>query len=352
MSQVILPVIIAFLVAFIAAPIAVKLAKKWGVMDAPDDRKVHKYSMPRMGGLAIYAGFLVAVLATQTINTQLIGILIGCTIIVLLGIVDDIKGVSPKVKLAGQTLAALVVVLFGVQISIITNPFADVLFLNALAIPLTILWIVGVTNAVNLIDGLDGLAAGTSGIAAITIGVVALLEGHLAVAILAMILAGSVFGFLPFNFNPAKIFMGDTGSMFLGFTLAVLAVVGLTKSATVISVFIPIVILGIPIFDTMYAIVRRFLNGAPIFKADKEHLHHQLLNMGLTHKQTVLVIYAVNVCLGGSAVLMSLMTPPQAVVILIGVALVMLLAMNRLNFFAFSRREKTKDFKLKRDKAI
>jgi len=344
MSQVILPVVIAFLVAFIATPIVIKLARKWGAMDAPCDRKVHTSSMPRMGGLAIYAGFLVAVLATQTINTQLIGVLIGCTMIILLGIADDIKGLSPKVKLAGQTLAALVVVLFGVQISFITNPFADVLFLNALVIPLTVLWIVGVTNAVNLIDGLDGLAAGTSGIAAVIIGIVAFMEGHIAVAILAMVLAGSVFGFLPFNFNPAKVFMGDTGSMFLGFTLSVLAVIGLTKGATVISVFIPIVILGIPIFDTLYAIVRRFLNGVPIFQADKGHLHHQLLDMGLTHKQTVLVIYAINICLGVSAVFMSMLAPPQAVVILIGVAITMLFAMNHLKFVVLSRRQKAKDF--------
>ncbi|MBS3969450.1 MAG: undecaprenyl/decaprenyl-phosphate alpha-N-acetylglucosaminyl 1-phosphate transferase [Clostridia bacterium] len=346
MYQVILPVVIAFLVAFISTPIVLRLAKKWGAMDAPCDRKVHTFAMPRMGGLAIYAGFIAAVLATQTIDAKLAGILIGCTIIVLLGIADDIKGLSPKVKLAGQTLAALVVVLFGVKVSILTNPFADVLFLEnfKLAIPFTVLWIVGVTNAVNLIDGLDGLAAGTSGIAAVTIGVVAFLEGHLAVAVLAIILAASVFGFLPFNFNPAKIFMGDTGSMFLGFTLSVLAVVGLTKSTTVISVFIPVVILGIPIFDTMYAITRRFLNGTPIFQADKEHLHHQLLNMGLTHKQTVLVIYAVNLCLGSSAVLMSLIAPPQAVVILIGLTVIMLLGMNHLSFAAFSRRQKAKNF--------
>lgn len=346
MYQVILPVVIAFFVTFISTPIVFRLARRWGAMDAPCDRKVHTCSMPRMGGLAIYAGFIAAVLATQTIDAKLAGILIGCTIIVLLGIVDDIKGLSPKVKLAGQTLAALVVVLFGVKVNILTNPFAEVFFLEKfkLAIPFTVLWIVGVTNAVNLIDGLDGLAAGTSGIAAVTIGVVALLEGHLAAAILAIILAGSVFGFLPFNFNPAKIFMGDTGSMFLGFTLSVLAVVGLTKSTTVISVFIPVVILGIPIFDTMYAITRRFLNGTPIFQADKEHLHHQLLNMGLTHKQTVLVIYAVNLCLGSSAVLMSLMAPPQAVVIFVGLTVIMLLGMNHLSFAAFSRRQKAKNF--------
>jgi len=174
--------------------------------------------------------------------------------------------------------------------------------------------------------------------------VVAFGEGHVAVAALAMILAASVLGFLPFNFHPAKVFMGDTGSMFLGFTLSVLAVVGLTKSATVISIFIPIVILGIPIFDTMYAIIRRFLNGTPIFQADKEHLHHQLLNMGLTHRQTVLTIYGVNICLGGSAVLMSLMAPPQAVIILIGLTAIMLIGMNHLSFTAFTKREKAKHF--------
>ncbi len=346
MHQVLLPVFIAFLVAYFSTPLVIKLATKWGAMDAPCDRKVHTCYMPRMGGLAIYLGFVAAVLMTQTIDAKLMGILIGCTIIIVLGVVDDIKGVSPKVKLAVQTLAALVVVLFGVKISILTNPFADVLFLEKfkLVIPFTVLWIVGITNAVNLIDGLDGLAAGTSGIAAVTIAVVAFMEGHVAVAILAIILAASVFGFLPFNFNPAKIFMGDTGSMFLGFTLSVLAVVGLTKSATIISIFIPVVILGIPIFDTMFAIIRRFLNGTPIFQADKEHLHHQLLNMGLTHRQTVLTIYAVNLCLGSSAVLMSLMAPPQAVIILVGLTAIMLIGMNQLSFTAFTKRQKAKHF--------
>lgn len=344
MSQVFLPVLIAFMVAYFSTPLVIRLAKRWGAMDAPCDRKVHTCAMPRMGGLAIYAGFVVAVLMTQSIDAKLFGILIGCTIIIILGVVDDIKGISPKVKLAVQTIAALVVVMFGVKVSFLTNPFADLLFLEKLAIPFTVLWIVGVTNAVNLIDGLDGLAAGTSGIAAVTIAVVAFGEGYLAVAILAVILAASVFGFLPFNFNPAKVFMGDSGSMFLGFTLSVLAVVGLTKSATIISIFIPVVILGIPIFDTLFAIIRRSLNGTPIFQADKEHLHHQLLNMGLTHRQTVLTIYAVNLCLGSSAVLMSLMAPPQAVIILIGLTVVMLIGMNHLSFAAFTKRQKAKQF--------
>ncbi len=297
-----------------------------------------------MGGLAIYLGFLLAILISQPLSAKVAGILIGCTIIVFLGVFDDVKGLSPKKKLAGQTLAAVVVVLFGIKVSFLTNPFADVVGLGILTIPVTILWIVGVTNAVNLIDGLDGLAAGTSGIAAVTIAIIAGMEGHFTVVLLSATLVGAILGFLPFNINKAKIFMGDTGSMFLGFTLSVLAIVGLTKSATVISLFIPVIILGIPIFDTAFAIIRRFINGVPIFQADKEHLHHQLLNLGLTHKQVVLAIYGVNLCLGGSAVLISFAAPAQAVVIMVGLAMLAIIAANKLSFVVVAKDEKAKDF--------
>lgn len=344
MSQVLLPVILAFLIAYFVTPFVIKVAYKCGALDTPCERKVHSGTMPRLGGLAIYLSFVSTILLTQSFDGRTIGFLLGCTIIVVLGIFDDIKGVSPKIKLAGQTLAALVVVLFGIQVNFITNPFDDIVILGKLAIPFTILWIVGVTNAVNLIDGLDGLAAGTSGIAAITIAVVAWMEGHIAVAILSLILAGSVFGFLPFNFNPARVFMGDTGSMFLGFSLSVLAIIGLTKSATIISLFIPVVILGIPIFDTLYAIVRRFLNGTSIFQADKEHLHHQLLSLGLSHKQTVVTIYGVNFCLGGSAVLINLLAPAQAVIILVCLAITMIIGMNHLSSLSIVKKQKAKDF--------
>jgi UDP-GlcNAc:undecaprenyl-phosphate GlcNAc-1-phosphate transferase len=343
MSQVLLPVVLAFVIAFLSTPVVIKTAVKMGAIDNPCERKVHECKMPRMGGLAIYFGFVSVVLITQPIDMKIFGFLLGCTVIILLGILDDTRGLSPKVKLAGQTLAALIVVSFGVKVNFLTNPFDDVVFLGKLAVPFSILWIVGVTNALNLIDGLDGLAAGTSGIAAVTIAVVAWMEGHTAVAILALILAGSVFGFLPFNFNPARVFMGDTGSMFLGFSLAVLAIIGLTKSATFISIFIPVVILGIPIFDTAYAIIRRFLNGASIFEADKEHLHHQLLSIGLTHRQTVLVIYGVNICLGSSAVFMNLLAPAQGVVILIILIILMLISINQLSYLSF-KKQKAKEF--------
>lgn len=346
MFQVFLPVFFAFFVAYLSTPLVIKMAVKFGAVDTPDERKVHTRIMPRMGGLAIYCGFIVAVLLTQTISVKLLGLLIGCTMIILLGIIDDIKVLSPKVKLLGQILAAIVIVLSGIRVDFLTNPFADIVFFDSMifTVPITLLWIVGVTNAVNLIDGLDGLAAGTSGIAAVTIAVVSFMEGHVATGTLALILAGSVFGFLPFNFNPAKVFMGDTGSMFLGFTLSVLAITGLTKSATFVSLFIPIVILGIPIFDTAFAIVRRFLNGAPIFQADKGHLHHQLLYVGLTHKQSVLAIYAVNICLAGSAILMSTMAPPQAVMILVGLAALTIIGMNQLSFKVVAKRHEVKDF--------
>ncbi|MEW6621849.1 MAG: MraY family glycosyltransferase [Bacillota bacterium] len=345
MFQVVLPVAVAFLAAFFATPLVLKIAKKIGAVDVPSDRKVHSSVMPRMGGLAIYFGFTAAIVFTQPLSMKIVGLLLGCTIIILLGLLDDIKGVSPKAKLLGQSIAALVVVFFGIRVEFLTNPFADILSLGILAIPFTVLWIVGVTNAINLIDGLDGLAAGTSGIAAVTIAIVAWMEGHAAVAMLSLVLAGAVFGFLPFNFNPARIFMGDTGSMFLGYSLSVLAVIGLTKSATIISIFIPIIILGLPIFDTAFAIIRRIVNGSPIFQADKEHLHHQLLDIGMTHKQVVLIMYGVSLCLGSSAILMSILAPDQAVIILVSLAVLVLIGINHLSIGSVAkRRQKVKDF--------
>ncbi len=338
-----LSIAIAFLVAYFVTPFVIKAAYKWKALDDPCARKIHSCVMPRMGGVAIYVGFVMAILFTQNLTTEILGLLAGCTLIILLGIVDDVWGLTPKAKLGGQILAAAIVILFGIRVDFLTNPFSEMIFLYKLAVPFTILWIVGITNAVNLIDGLDGLAAGTSGIAAVTIGIIAGLEGNATVAILSLILAAAIFGFLPFNFYPAKIFMGDAGSMFLGFTLSVLAVIGLTKSATIMSVFIPIIILGIPILDTLTAIIRRYLNGKPIFQADREHLHHQLLCVGLTHKQAVLIMYVVNLCLGGSAIFVSLLAPDQAVLILIGLAVLMVVAVNRLNFAVFASKQKAKD---------
>jgi len=308
----------SFLLTLILVPFIKKLAFKVGAVDNPSQRKVHCKPMPRLGGLAIYIGFIAMVLITQPINQQIIGLVLGSTIIALLGVVDDIKDISPKVKLAGQILAACVLVAFNIDVDFITHPFlrGEILPLKYFSIPVTILWVVGITNAVNLIDGLDGLAAGTSTIAALTLAIVGYTQGELLMTVLSLMLAAATLGFLKYNFYPAQIFMGDSGSMFLGFNLSALAIMGFVKSITVISVFVPILILGIPIFDTLFAIIRRYFNGQPIFQADKEHLHHCLLNKGFTHKQTVLVIYAINLLLAGTGVLLTYLTTAQGVLIL------------------------------------
>jgi len=329
-QNILLTLLFTFGIVYLLTPLVKRLAFKIGATDDPDDRKVHNRVMPRLGGLAIYLGFTLAVLLTQPLINSVWGLLLGGTLIMLLGVVDDIRGLSPRVKLAGQVAAALILVAFDIQVSFLTNPFQGMLFLESLAIPVTLLWIIGITNAVNLIDGLDGLAAGTAGIAAVTIAVVTILEGHTAVSALALILGASLVGFLRYNFHPAQIFMGDSGSMFLGFNLAALAIMGLTKGATVISLFIPVVILGIPIMDTLFAIVRRFFNGKPIFQPDKQHLHHCLLNMGLSHRQTVVAICLVNICLGVSAVILTELTTDQSVIMLIGLSIAMLTAANKI----------------------
>lgn len=333
--------------ALLVTPLVRKWAFKCGALDRPDQRKVHKRVMPRMGGLAIYISFVAAVVFTREITPQVAGLLVGGSLIVLLGIIDDTRGVSPRMKLAGQVAAACAVIPFGLQVEFLTNPFsAELINLGLLSIPVTVLWIVSVTNAVNLIDGLDGLAGGTSCIAALTLAAVVWIEVSMAGAstdqvdavILALVLAAAVLGFLRYNFYPARIFLGDSGSMYLGFTVAVLAVMGLAKSATFISVIIPIVILGIPLLDTTFAIVRRYFGHKPIFQPDKEHLHHRLMQMGLSHRQTVLCIYGVDIVLGLSAIALTLITPKQAAVFLVVLSTVILLTANKIGVTGAGRR--------------
>ncbi len=324
------PLVLSFLLVLAGTPFVRKLAIKYRVMDKPEERKVHQRIMPRLGGLAICFGFWVAVAATQTLTREILGLLAGGLLICLVGVWDDFRGVSPRVKLLFQVLAACIVIAMGVRVDFMTNPVGGEVSLYYLSYPVTVLWIIGITNAVNLIDGLDGLAAGVSAIAAVTLGIVSMLEGFEQAAMLAFILAAGAFGFLKHNFYPAKIFMGDTGSLFLGFNLSVIAILGLTKSTTVVSLFLPVVILGIPIIDTLLAIVRRFFSNKPIFSADKEHLHHRLLAMGLTHQRTVLTIYGVSVLLGLSAVLMALVTTAQGMLIMVVTTLGVFIAADRV----------------------
>jgi UDP-GlcNAc:undecaprenyl-phosphate GlcNAc-1-phosphate transferase len=293
---------ISLAVAYFATPRVKDFAIKVGALDAPDDRKVHTKPIPRMGGLAIYAAFVLAVLASMYVSREVMGLLVGGTVILIVGIIDDLKPLPARVKLLGQIIAAVVLVMFDIKIEWLTNPFGEMIYVEYLAIPLTILWVVGLTNTVNLIDGLDGLAAGVSTIASVTILLVALQQNFWTVAVLTAALAGSALGFLQHNFNPAKIFMGDTGSMFLGYMLAAISILGTVKSAATIALIVPIVALGLPILDTAFAIIRRYMSGRPIFKPDKGHLHHRLLEMGLTQKQAVLLMYVMSGCLGLSAI--------------------------------------------------
>lgn len=315
----------ALIVALVVMPAVIFLAKKTGAMDAPNARKVHKKPVPRIGGLGIYAGFMAAIifialkfgLDGEQLK-EIVGLVLSGSLIVALGLVDDYKNLPANVKLIGQIVAAAVLVLFfDVRIDFVTDPFGDFLYLEKLAVPVTIFWLVGLTNTVNLIDGLDGLAAGVASIASITIMFVALDQNLTLVAVLTAALAGAAVGFLKYNFNPAEIFMGDTGSMFLGFMLAGISVTGSVKSVATIALIVPIFALGLPILDTTFAIVRRFRGGVPIFKPDKGHLHHRLLSVGFTQRQAVLLMYVISALFGLSAIALTEVSRQVAVLILV-----------------------------------
>lgn len=309
MGDTFIPFIISAIISLFMTPIVKKLAIKVGAVDIPkDERRVHKKPMPLMGGLAIYISIIVTSLIFLPIDRTLISIIIGGTIIVISGIIDDIKDLSPRMKLIFQIVAAVVLILGDVRIDAITNPFtktSKLINLGFFSIPITIFWIVGITNTLNLIDGLDGLAAGVAMISSLSFLSVASKFNYIPVIIMSSIIAGSCLGFLPYNFNPAKIFMGDTGALFLGFMLAALSIEGVMKSVATIAVVVPIIILGVPIFDTTFAIFRRLLNGKSIAEADKGHLHHRLLQMGYSQKKTVLILYSISAIFGLCALLIA-----------------------------------------------
>ncbi len=304
--------VVAFVASILLTPLVKRLAFRVGAVDAPNYRKVHARIMPRLGGLAIYAAFLIGFIFLKVMtgfeSPYALAILIGATIVVITGIVDDMREISAKAKLLGQIIAACIVVFVGgIQMNEINLPFAGEISFGWLSIPLTIVWIVGITNAVNLIDGLDGLAAGVSTISLGTLAIMAMIMGNGIVIAMASILAAATIGFLFYNFHPAKIFMGDTGALFLGFMISVLALLGF-KNVTVISLIIPVIMLGVPISDTFFAIVRRLRTGKKWSDPDKSHLHHCLLNLGFSHRQTVLIIYAIAIMFGGAAVIFSMAT--------------------------------------------
>lgn len=310
LAAIMLALIVALVVSFLSTPIVKSFAYKLGAIDVPRDaRRMHKVPIPRMGGLAIFLGFIISVLIFGEITEQMKGILLGSVIIVVMGIIDDITPLRARLKFVVQILAALIPVYYGVQITYISNPnlFSDNPYwhLGWLSIPITVLWIVGLTNAVNLIDGLDGLAIGVSTISALTMLAIAILVSDVQVAIVMAALVGACIGFMPYNLNPAKIFMGDTGSTFLGYILACITIQGLFKFYAVISFVVPFLILGLPIFDTMFAIVRRISHGQNPMAPDRSHVHHRLIDMGLNQKQAVAVLYVISAILGLSAVVLA-----------------------------------------------
>jgi UDP-GlcNAc:undecaprenyl-phosphate GlcNAc-1-phosphate transferase len=314
--------------AYLVTPLVLWVATRLGILAQPGGRHIHRAPITRLGGIAIYVAFVAAVLAglplersirvvvdahnilvtipfNPAFDQPVIGVLLGATMITIVGIFDDVRRISPMEKLFGQLVAAVIPLSFGIGMDVLTNPFGGMVFLGPFGVALTVVWLVALCNVMNLIDGIDGLAAGIASIAATTVFVASYGRGDAATAILAVALIGATLGFLPFNFNPARIFLGDTGSMLLGYLLGSLSVLGTYKSYTALSLLVPLVALGVPVLDTALSILRRWRTRRPIFEADTEHLHHRLLQRGLSQRQTAIVLYLVTGILGAGALLAS-----------------------------------------------
>lgn len=318
--------LLAFITSFVLTPYTIKIAKKIGAVDIPkDERRMHIKAMPKFGGPAIIIAFLIStiyLIITTSIEgnlnifgpenyiVKLLGFLGGAVLLSIFCYFDDIKGINPLVKLTGQLIAAGIVVACGIRIDYFDVPFLEgnIMLSNVFSIFLTIIWIVGITNAINLIDGLDGLSTGIAIISCVSLLIIFALNGSPLIAIIIITaLVGALSGFLPFNFNPAKTFIGDIGSNFIGYTLSIVSIIGIAKTATAFVVVLPIIVLGLPIFDTLSAIIRRLIKGKSlkaVFQADKGHLHHRLIEKGLSQKEAVLLLYGISVACGMFAVIL------------------------------------------------
>lgn len=326
-AYVLLALLVALVVSFLMTPVVKTFAYKVGAIDVPKDaRRMHKVPIPRLGGLAIFIGFMVSILLFVKITPEMQSILLGAVIIVVLGVVDDIMALPAMLKFVVQIVAALIPAMNGVQILAFSNPniFSHNPYwvLDWLSIPVTVIWIVAITNSVNLIDGLDGLANGVSAISATTMLVIALIASETQVAVVMGALVGACVGFMPYNLNPAKMFMGDTGATFLGYILATMSIQGLFKYYAVISFVVPFLILGLPIFDTTFAFVRRIAHGQSPMHADRGHIHHRLIDMGLNQKQAVATLYVISAILGLSAVVLTTGGEQKAMLLFLALCIV------------------------------
>ena len=344
---VLLALLTAAVISCLATPLVKQLSVKYGAVDVPkDSRRMHDHPIPRMGGLAIFLGFMASVLIFVALNAAKKGMLAGAVIIVILGVLDDKYALPAGPKFLVQIVAALVAVLAGNRIEVLSNPniFSQnpIWELGWLSIPVTVIWIVAITNAVNLIDGLDGLACGVSTISAATMLIIALMVAELDVAVMMAALAGACMGFLPYNFNPAKIFMGDTGATFLGFIMATVSVEGMFKMYGFISFVAPFLILGLPIFDVCFAVIRRVSHGQNPMQPDRGHVHHRLIDMGFSQKQAVGVLYVISAILGLSAVVLTATNAVRAMVFLLAMGVTVAVAW-RIFLVGPAEHEQSKD---------
>ncbi len=314
-------VLLSFLGTYFLTPFVIRFALKLGAIDNPGGRKVHVKPMPRFGGLAVFGGFCVPwsffylldnhVTATFQNYEKLFAVLvIGAVAMLVLGAVDDVKGLKALPKLCVQLAVASGLYVGGYQIMVLSNPFGESLALGWWSVPVSILWIVGITNAINLLDGIDGLAAGVTACIALSLAVINVLAGNIIVALLTLCLAGACLGFLPHNFAPARIFLGDSGSLFLGLTLSCIGILSLFKAATATFVAIPLLLFALPLADTTTVFFGRLWRGVPVFKGDRTHVHHRLLALGLSHGQAAVLLYAVTLLLGFSAISLALKQRP------------------------------------------
>ncbi len=343
----------AFIASLALTPLAKRLAVVLGAVDRPSRRRrVHVREVPRLGGIAIFFPVMVATgMAFRIAQAeeprlepiQFLGVVVACGAIFLLGLYDDIRGANAATKFGVQFLAAGILYFSGTRISQISTPFGESLELGIFGFPFTLLWLVGLSNAMNLLDGIDGLAAGVSAMGALTIVVMAVGTGNEEVALMAAALFGALLGFLPYNFNPASIFLGDCGALFLGFFLATLPVLGSQKAATAVALLVPILSLGIPIFDTTLSFTRRLAEGRHPFQADRRHLHHRLLDRGLNQRSTVLTLYAVSAVLSAMAMFMTNASRIGAFLALGGVGIAGVIAVRRLGLEEF--RELSRKFR-------
>ncbi len=311
LDQIFLMVITTFVFTALIMPLTIKVAQHIGAIDIPkDSRRVHNKPIPKLGGLGIFIGFLFGYMLFGIQSIQMNSILIGSFIIIIYGIIDDIKTLNAKYELVGQFLAASTIVFYGQILLTEISIFGNIIEFGIFAYPITLFFILGCTNVIRLIDGLDGLSSGISSIFFLTIGIIAFFQGRVETIeiTIAFIMLGATAGFLVHNFYPAKLFAGEAGSAFMGFIIAIISLLGY-KGTFLTSLLVPILVLAVPILDTIFAIIRRKLKGKPIFEADKEHLHHQFLKMTHSQRRTVLVIYAINILFSIASILYVLKDP-------------------------------------------